>query len=163
MEKSGILSASGVTDMGQTLAHNGDDMVVIQAVKDAFALPAGLDQVGIAQQPELMGHRRLGHAQGLGEVIDAQFLFQQGGNNAQTAVVRKDLEHFAEPFQFRVGGHLAEDRPGFRQGRYRHGSSFLYKRVRLQTVPDGCGNSGTDTAGQCPHRAAVPPGVPGGT
>ena len=116
MEKSGILSASGVTDMGQTLAHNGDDMVIIQAVKDAFAFPAGLDQVGIAQQPELMGHRRLGHAQGLVEVIDAQFLFQQGGNDVQTAVVREDLEHFAEPFQFRIRGHLAEDRPGFRQG-----------------------------------------------
>lgn len=44
------MSAPGVTDMGQTLAHNGDDMVIIQAVKDAFALPAGFDQVGIAQQ-----------------------------------------------------------------------------------------------------------------
>lgn len=61
MEKSGILSASGVTDMGQTLAHNGDDMVIIQAVEDAFAFPAGLDQVGIAAAAGADGTPRMQH------------------------------------------------------------------------------------------------------
>ena len=47
-------SAAGVADMRQALAQDRDHMVVIQAVKDALALPAGLDQVGVAQQPQLV-------------------------------------------------------------------------------------------------------------
>lgn len=53
-----------------------------QAVIDALALPPGLDQICIAQQAQLVGNRRLGHAQGLGEVIDAQLLLQQSGDDA---------------------------------------------------------------------------------
>ena len=42
---------AGVADVCQALAHDGDHMVIIQAVIDALALPPGLDQVCIAQQP----------------------------------------------------------------------------------------------------------------
>ena len=76
IENEGILSMAGVADVCQALAHDGDHMVIIQAVIDALALPPGLDQICIAQQAQLVGNRRLGHAQGLGEVIDAQLLLQ---------------------------------------------------------------------------------------
>ena len=76
----------------KTIGTSGGGILEFEAVKDAFALPAGLDQVGIAQQPELMGYRRLGHAQKRRDFVDAKLGFKQRKQNFHPRGIAENLK-----------------------------------------------------------------------
>ena len=156
IENEGILSMAGVADVCQALAHDGDHMVIIQAVIDALALPPGLDQVCIAQQPQLVGNRRLTHS----------------SCSSRAAMMRRRLlsekilnTSLSRSSSGSVGSWARGDRHSGWEERDM-AIPFYIKRigeVRPQTVQGGCGRSGTGTAGRFRHRAAAPPAAPGDT
>ena len=67
-------------------------MVVGQGVKYLLAGAAGLDKAGDLEGGQLVGDGRGAHAQGVGQVADAQLPLIQRPYNAQTGLVAQRLE-----------------------------------------------------------------------
>lgn len=59
------------------------NMLVVDGVIHHFAVFAVFDDTCRPQYPELMGNGRLRQVNLLGDVLDAQFMGQQGGNDFQ--------------------------------------------------------------------------------
>ena len=64
--------AAGLLDVPQPLPEERQDVLVVERVEDHPAVTPGPDDARVAQQAELVGHGRLGHAELGGEVADAQ-------------------------------------------------------------------------------------------
>ena len=85
-------------------------MVVVQGVKDGFALPAELHQLGVLEDAQLVAHGALGHAQQSGQVANAQLAFKQGVEDADAGRIAEDPEHLRQVVQAVIVGHQAADR-----------------------------------------------------
>ena len=82
--------------MIQTLSDDGTHMIVRQRIKNRFPFPAGTDELGIFQDLQLMGHRRLRHAKTRGQIADADLRLKQNKQQPDTGGVAEDLEKFRQ-------------------------------------------------------------------
>ena len=63
-----------------------------ELVEGAFAVPPGLHQPGILQQPEMRGDARLAHPRDLLQLVDRQFVLLQQRHDAQARGVGQGAE-----------------------------------------------------------------------
>lgn len=70
-----------------------DHVVVVEGVVRKPAGPAHPDQTRGAEKPELMRHRRLGHADERRQVADATFAVRQGVNQPHACGIAQQLEN----------------------------------------------------------------------
>lgn len=68
------------------------DMGIGQRIVYGLAVPAELDQPGIAQDAQLMGHSRLAHTEFIGNIPDADFLIHEDAQYAQPCRIAEDFE-----------------------------------------------------------------------
>jgi hypothetical protein len=78
---------------GEEVAH----VFVVQAVEDVPSLAAGANEPSVAQEPQLVGDRRLAHPDPGGEVVDAALPLQEIQEQAKAGRIGKRLE---DPGQF---------------------------------------------------------------
>ena len=90
------------------VAHDVGDVVVPQGVDDLAAAPAADDQVGGAQDPQVLAHERLRHAEGVDEVVDAALARRSARGAAPTRTGRREgaeeLGGLVEPYV--VASHM---------------------------------------------------------
>lgn len=72
------------------------DMSIGQRIVYSLAVPAELDQPGIAQDAQLMGHGRLAHAEFIGNIPDTDFLIHEDAQDAQPRRIAEDLEDIGQ-------------------------------------------------------------------
>ena len=82
--------------MLQTLVNDGFHMVVRQGVKHGFPLPAGGDQTGVFQSPQLVGDGGLGQSQQISDVAHAQLGPEQGVEDLDPGGIPEDLEQVGQ-------------------------------------------------------------------
>jgi hypothetical protein len=87
------LTIQMVTAALKEIAH----VIIVETIERVLAFPAELHKVQMTQQAQLMGDRRLRHAEQLGQIIDAQLGVQQRRNHAQARRVSQRLEEFGKP------------------------------------------------------------------
>jgi hypothetical protein len=68
------------------------DVLIVDGVEDLPASPTGTDEAHAAQQPELMGDRRLADADQPGEVADAELARGERVDDADPGGVAEDAE-----------------------------------------------------------------------
>ena len=72
------------------------DVFVCQGVVDEFPGTPELDQVGVAEDPELVGHGRLAHAEGALKLADREvFSRKEGAEYAHPGKVADHLQEIA--------------------------------------------------------------------
>ena len=81
-----------VCDMHESNVENIHDMLVVERVENIFALPAAFYEVVILEQLELVGNRRLCHVNGLGDVIDADFVIGYRAKNFHPRFIAEHLK-----------------------------------------------------------------------
>ena len=100
-----------VADVFQALGQDGGHMVVVQGVVDQFSFPAVFHQMGRAQQPKLVRHRRLGQVQKVAELKNAALLLKQSRQDTDPGRVPEHFKDFCHPLGlFLVGRGGAERR-----------------------------------------------------
>lgn len=72
------------------------DMGIGQRIVYGLAVPAELDQPGIAQDAKLMGHSRLAHTEFIGNIPDANFLIHEDAQYAQPCRIAEDFEDIGQ-------------------------------------------------------------------
>ena len=95
--------------MLKALGDDRADMIVGQEIVNGFALAAVADQVGVLQDAQLMGDRRLGHPQQFRDRTHAHLRFKQGVEDLDPGGVGENLEQVAQIAEQLVGGQLRPD------------------------------------------------------
>ena len=85
--------------MLQTLVDNGLHMVVGKGIKHGLPLPAGFDQPGVFQRPQLVGDGGLGHAQKLRNVAHAYLRLKQDVQNPNPGGITENPEQLRQIVQ----------------------------------------------------------------
>ena len=88
-------AAGGVGFVGDV--HEGnvedvDDVLVVERIVYVFAFAAALHQVVVLQEFELVRDGRLRHADGLCDVVDADFVVGDGAEDFHAGLVAEHLE-----------------------------------------------------------------------
>jgi hypothetical protein len=78
--------------------HQGLSEGVGDPVDDPFSVSCVLDQVRVAQNPELMGNPRLLHVEDIHQLADAEIPFKEEPDDPQARRVREGLEDFNDLF-----------------------------------------------------------------
>ena len=68
------------------------DVFISQGIINDFPLPAGFDEPGLLQDPQLVGYRGLGGAECSGDVADAHFIVDQQRKDADAGGIAEVLE-----------------------------------------------------------------------
>ena len=85
------------------------DVVVVDGVVDLLAVLPELDDAPGPEDPELVGHRRLGQAHDVADVADAKLAGEKGGDDLQAAGIGEGLEELAGIEKGVIVGHGGED------------------------------------------------------
>ena len=78
--------------MSRSDADKVFDVFILEGIEDHFSLFSLLDEPQRFQHPHLMGDGRIGDADELGNIKDAEFFFQKSQNNFQPGGVAENLE-----------------------------------------------------------------------
>ena len=78
----------------------GLDMIVCQTVVDLLAFTAGLDELVLLENAQLMGDRGSGHRQLLSDIVDVDFMFKESIQDPDPGGITEDLEQFSQIVQF---------------------------------------------------------------
>lgn len=83
------------------------DVFVCQGIINELPRPPEPDQVGISEDPELVGNRRLAHAECLLQLTHREFLSrEEGAEYAHPGQVAYHLQELACLLDFGGGGHF---------------------------------------------------------
>lgn len=82
--------------MFQADVEQRKDMSIGQRIVYRLAVPAELDQPGIAQDTQLMGYGRLAHTEFISNIADADFLIHEDAQDAQPRRIAEDLEDIGQ-------------------------------------------------------------------
>ncbi len=83
-------------DVFQAYIEQGEDMSIGQGIIDGLAVAAELDEPGIAQDAQLVGNRRLAHAEIFRNVPDADLPFHQEAQDTQPCRIAQDLKDICQ-------------------------------------------------------------------
>lgn len=89
-----------------TLLDNGADMGVGKRIENGFALPAAFYQLALFENLQLMRNGRLGHAEGGGQVADANLCFEKDKQDTNAGGVAENFKQFREIIQVRFRRHV---------------------------------------------------------
>lgn len=81
-----------VRDMHESNIQNIHDMLVIERVKNVFALPSAFYEVIIFEQLELVRNRGFCHIDRLSDVVDADFIISYRAKYFHSCFVAKHFE-----------------------------------------------------------------------
>ena len=84
--------------MAQALPKQGEHVLVVEGVENHPAVAAGADDPRVAQQAELVRHRRFGDAELGGEVADAQLRARQRVEDPDAGGVAEHAENLGQAF-----------------------------------------------------------------
>ena len=93
-----------------SLGDDGPHMLIRQRVEDRFPFPAALYQSVLLQDLQLMGNRRLGHIQHLGQVTDTNLRLKQHKQDPDPGGIPKCFEQFRQIIKFRLRRHQPADK-----------------------------------------------------
>ena len=88
---------------------DGADMLVRERIIDVLPFPPELDQIREAERLQLVGDRRLRHAEQLRQIAHAQFAEQQRMQQLRTRPVAAQLEQHGHFDVLLLGRHLGAD------------------------------------------------------
>jgi hypothetical protein len=81
-----------MADVVACLAINGHNMLVVEGIEDASAIPSGTDNIKIPHLPELMGHGGLADANSGAEIADAELHGIERGHDAKPGRIGHETE-----------------------------------------------------------------------
>jgi hypothetical protein len=91
-----VRGGRSMADVGQRHVQQHPDVCVSQPVVRHPAGSAYLDDPVRAQQPQVMGDRRLARLPDRGQITDAHLAFQQGDQNPEPAWIGEQPEHVSQ-------------------------------------------------------------------
>ena len=85
-----------MAQMGHALFDDHAYMFIIQRIEHRLAFLAIFHKVILTQNPQLMGHGRLAHFQGLCQFAHVSLPFQKDLQDANTGAIAKNLEKLCQ-------------------------------------------------------------------
>jgi len=96
-------------DMFETGFGDAFNMAVSERIIHFLSVFAEADEIGFAQNSQLVRDRRFAHAEDVGNITDAEFTLVKRPKNFHARDISEDFEKVCEAFKFFSFEHLSVD------------------------------------------------------